>query len=140
VLFGGSGHADEDEDAVGFGGLLSGVLLILLAPIAAILIQMAISRSREYGADETGARIHGHPESLARALEQLELGSSLRPLPVNPAASHLFIVNPVTGMRLASLFSTHPPIAERIRRLREMPDPPRSRLLHTPDAIRLAPN
>ena len=140
MLFGGTGHSQDDEDGNGFGGLLGGLLLIILAPIAAMLIQMAISRSREYGADETGARIHGHPESLARALEQLELGTSLRPLPVNPAASHLFIVNPFRGMSVASLFNTHPPIAERIRRLREMRQPPRSRLAQTPGVIRLAPS
>ena len=81
---------------------------------------VAISRSREYGADATGARIHGKPESLARALEKLELASSLRPLPINPAAAHLFIVSPLKGISLGGLFSTHPPVAERVRRLRQL--------------------
>jgi heat shock protein HtpX len=120
MLFGGAGQSHDEEEGGGLGGLLGSLLLIILAPIAATLIQLAISRSREYGADETGARIHGNPESLARALEKLELASSVRPLPVNPAASHLFIVNPLKGHSFAALFSTHPPIAERVRRLRHM--------------------
>jgi heat shock protein HtpX len=120
MLFGGGGHAHDEEEGGGVGGLLGSLLLIVLAPIAAALIQLAISRSREYGADETGARVHGNPESLARALEKLELASSRHPLPVNPAASHLFIVNPLKGRSVAGLFSTHPPVAERVRRLRQL--------------------
>jgi heat shock protein HtpX len=120
MLFGGLGQAHDEEEGGGLGGLIGGLLLLVLAPIAATLIQLAISRSREYGADEAGARIHGNPESLARALEKLERASSLRPLPVNPAAGHLFIVNPLNGLGLAGLFSTHPPVAERVRRLRRM--------------------
>ena len=85
----------------------------MLAPLAATLIQLAVSRSREYGADATGAAIHGQPESLARALEKLELGSRVRPLEVNPAAAHLFVVNPLTGGGFSNLFSTHPPVSER---------------------------
>src|ERR687885_31521 len=119
MLLGGFGRSNDEEDS-GFGGLIGSLLLVILAPIAATLIQLAITRSREYGADETGARIHGNPESLARALEKLELASSLRPLPVNPAVAHLFIVNPLKGVNFAGLFSTHPPIEERIRRLRAM--------------------
>jgi heat shock protein HtpX len=118
MFLGGFGRSNDDEDR-GFGPLGS-LLLIVLAPVAAMLIQLAISRSREYGADETGAHIHGDPESLARALEKLEQASSLRPLQINPAAAHLFIVNPLKGFGLGALFSTHPPIAERVRRLRQM--------------------
>jgi heat shock protein HtpX len=118
MIFGGfGGRSDDDEGTNPFAALL----MIIVAPIAATLIQLAISRSREFGADETGARIHGNPESLARALEKLEMASSMRPMPVNPAAAHLFIVNPLKGMNFAGLFSTHPPLAERIRRLRQMP-------------------
>src|SRR5919202_4901847 len=119
LILGGFGRSNDEEDS-GFGGLIGSLLMIILAPIAATLIQLAITRSREYGADDMGARIHGNPESLARALEKLELASSLRPLPVNPAAAHLFIVNPLKGISFGGLFNTHPPIAERVRRLRQM--------------------
>jgi heat shock protein HtpX len=115
LIFGGFGGRD-DEDQNPFAALL----MIIVAPIAATLIQLAISRSREYAADETGARIHGNPESLARALEKLQMATSVRPLPVNPAVAHMFIVNPLKGMNFAGLFSTHPPLEERIRRLRAM--------------------
>ena len=117
MIFGGfGGRSDDDEGTNPFVALL----MIIVAPIAATIIQLAISRSREYAADETGARIHGNPESLAHALEKLELASSVRPLPVNPAVAHMFIVNPLKGMNFAGLFSTHPPLEERIRRLRRM--------------------
>jgi heat shock protein HtpX len=119
MIFGGFGRSNDEEDN-GFGGLIGSLLMIVLAPIAATLIQLAITRSREYGADESGARIHGNPESLARALEKLELAASLRPLPINPAAAHLFIVNPLAGISFGGLFSTHPPIGERVRRLRQL--------------------
>jgi heat shock protein HtpX len=115
LIFGGMGGRD-DEDRNPFAALL----MIIIAPIAATLIQLAISRSREYAADEAGARIHGNPESLARALEKLEMASSVRPLPVNPAMAHMFIVNPLKGVSFGGLFSTHPPLAERIKRLRQM--------------------
>jgi heat shock protein HtpX len=115
MIFGGFGGRD-DEDNNPFAALL----MIIVAPIAATLIQLAISRAREYAADETGARLHGNPESLARALEKLEMATSVRPLPVNPAVAHMFIVNPLKGMNFAGLFSTHPPLEERIRRLRSM--------------------
>jgi heat shock protein HtpX len=121
MIFGGLGRSDDDEQAGSAGGLVGSLFLMILAPLAATVIQLAISRSREFGADATGARLHGNPESLARALEKLEMASSLRPLPVNPAAAHLFIVNPLRGVNLGALFSTHPPIAERVRRLRHMP-------------------
>jgi heat shock protein HtpX len=119
MMFGGFGNRSDDEDR-GAGGLIGGLVLMLVAPIAAALIQMAISRSREYGADETGARICGDPDALARALEKLERGSAAIPMNVNPAEAHLFIVNPLSGQTLAGLFSTHPPIPERIARLRAM--------------------
>ena len=119
MILGGFGRSNDEEHS-GFHGLIGSLLMIILAPIAATLIQLAITRSREYGADDMGARIHGNPESLARALEKLELASSLRPLPVNPAAAHLFIVNPLKGIGFGGLFGTHPPIAERVRRLRQM--------------------
>ena len=118
LIFGGYGRSNDDDE--GFGGVAGQLLLIILAPIAASLIHLAISRSREYGADETGARIVGNPEPLARALEKLEAATSVAPLPVNPSVAHLFIVNPLKGFALSGLFSTHPPIAERIRRLRSM--------------------
>jgi heat shock protein HtpX len=119
MILGGFGRSNDEEES-GFGGLVGSLLMIVLAPIAATLIRLAVTRSREYGADETGARIHGNPESLARALEKLELATSLRPLPINPAAAHLFIVNPLKGVSLGGLFSTHPPVADRVRRLRQM--------------------
>jgi heat shock protein HtpX len=119
MILGGVGRSNDEEDS-GFGGLIGSLLMIILAPIAATLIQLAITRSREYDADETGARIHGNPESLAHALEKLEQATSLRPLPINPAAAHLFTVNPLKGVSFGGLFSTHPPIAERVRRLRQM--------------------
>jgi heat shock protein HtpX len=119
MILGGFGRSSDEEDS-GSGGLIGSLLMIILAPIAATLIQLAITRSREYGADDTGARIHGNPESLARALEKLEMATSVAPLPVNPAAAHLFIVNPLRGISFGGLFSTHPPIPERVRRLRQM--------------------
>src|SRR5215831_3867105 len=116
LIFGGFGRSDDDDGVNPFAALL----MILVAPLAAAIIQLAISRSREFGADDTGARIHGNPESLARALEKLEMATSMRPLQVNPSVAHLFIVNPLKGVNFAGLFSTHPPIEERIRRLRAM--------------------
>jgi heat shock protein HtpX len=116
AIFGGFGGGRDNED----NNWLEWLAMIILAPIAATMIQLAISRSREYAADETGARIQGNPETLARALEKLEMASSVRPLPVNPAVAHMFIVNPLKGMNFAGLFSTHPPLEERIRRLRHM--------------------
>jgi len=98
-----------------------GLLLLIFAPIAAMLIQLAISRSREYLADESGAKISGDPLALANALSKLAYGAKLRPLTSgSPTTAHLFIVHPFSGGGLASLFSTHPPIEERIKRLKEM--------------------
>ncbi len=118
AIFGGFGGRNEEE---GGDGILTLIVTAVLAPIAAMLIQLAISRSREYLADETGAQLSHHPESLARALEKLEMASQRIPMEnAQPATAHMFIVNPLTGKSLANLFSTHPPIAERIRRLRTM--------------------
>lgn len=115
VLFGGAGGDDEDE---GGGNMLGALLMIFLAPLAATIIQLAISRSREFGADRTGAETGGDPAALASALEKLEAYAKRIPLPVNPAVSHLFIVKPLTGFSVQGLFSTHPPTAERVARLR----------------------
>ena len=94
--------------------------MIILAPIAAMLIQMAISRSREYEADSTGARICGNPLALASALKKLEVGAQRIPMDANPATAHMFTVNPLRGGGLMSLFSTHPPMEKRIARLENM--------------------
>ena len=102
------------------GGMFGMLLMAILAPIAAMLVQMAISRSREFGADVAGAHISGNPLSLARALQKLELGSQQIPMNANAATAHMFIVNPLTGGGMMSLFSTHPPIPERVHRLEEI--------------------
>jgi heat shock protein HtpX len=116
MIFGG-GRRDDDESR---GGMIGAIAMIILAPIAAALIQMAISRSREYEADATGARICGNPLWLANALRKLHAGSQRVPLNANPATAHMFIVNPLRGDGLLSLFSTHPPMEERIARLESM--------------------
>jgi len=108
---------DEDNSPL---GLVANLALFLLAPIAATLIQLAISRQREYSADATGAQICGNPESLASALLRLEEGVKAMPMQVNQATEPLYIVKPFAGGGIASLFSTHPPIEERVRRLRQM--------------------
>ena len=100
--------------------LIGSLAMVLLAPIAAMLIQMAISRQREYAADATGAQISGNPESLASALLRLEEGSKAIPMDVNSATECLYIVKPLSGEGIAGMFSTHPPIEERVRRLRQM--------------------
>lgn len=109
---------DDDE---GGGGIIGLIIMSIVAPMAAMLIQMAVSRSREYLADATGAGFAGSPQGLARALEKL--GSYKRGLPLNanPATAHMFIVNPLSGRSLQTLFSTHPPIEERVARLRGTP-------------------
>jgi heat shock protein HtpX len=114
-LFGGYGGRDERGRS---GGGLSGLFMIILAPIAASLIQLAISRSREYEADATGARETGNPYALARALQKLDDYSRRIPMQASPTTAHLFIVAPLLGSGgIGNLFSTHPPIKERIRRL-----------------------
>jgi heat shock protein HtpX len=118
AIFGGLGRRD-DEGHNG-GGVFGLLFMAILAPIAATLIQLAISRAREYFADTTGAAIAGSPTGLARALEKLHFASQRVPMGANPATAHLFIVNPLAGGSLLHLFSTHPPIEERIRRLRRM--------------------
>ncbi len=100
--------------------LVANLALVLLAPIAATLIQLAVSRQREYAADATGADICGNPESLASALLRLEEGAKAIPMQVNQATESMYIVKPFKGGGIASLFSTHPPIEERVRRLRQM--------------------
>ncbi len=96
------------------------IAMAILAPIAAMLVQFAVSRSREFQADATGARLVGAPGGLARALGKLEMAAKALPMRADPATAHLFIVNPLSGQSLARLFSTHPPIEERIARLRSM--------------------
>ena len=115
AMFG--GRRDDDDEG---GGMLGMILMAILAPIAAMLVQMAISRSREFGADAAGAHISGSPLSLARALQKLELGSQQIPMSANAATAHKFIVNPLTGGGMMSLFSTHPPIPERVHRLEDI--------------------
>jgi heat shock protein HtpX len=114
ALFGGGGGRDRDRGGGGFSGLL----MIILAPIAAALIQLAISRTREYEADATGAATTGNPYALARALQKLDAYSKRIPMEASPSTAHLFIVAPLLGSGgIASLFSTHPSMKERIRRL-----------------------
>jgi heat shock protein HtpX len=107
----------DDESPLGLIGALA---MVILAPIAATIIQLAISRQREYSADATGAQISGNPESLASALLRLEEGAKATPMQVNQATEALYIVKPFSGGGVAALFSTHPPIEERVKRLRQM--------------------
>jgi heat shock protein HtpX len=116
AIFGG-GRSDDDEG--GGGNILFVLLVSIFASIAAMLIQMAISRSREYMADEGGAHL-SHPLSLAKALGKLEVAAQRIPMEANPSTAHMFIVNPLRGGGVLSLFSTHPPIEERIAKLEEM--------------------
>lgn len=117
----GGGRSRENNRGAGALQLIVLVLVAILAPLAAMLIQLAISRTREYGADDTGARLAGSPYGLADALEKMHRASREHPLPnANPATAHLFIVNPLSAGAIAHLFSTHPPIEERVRRLRRM--------------------
>ncbi len=115
MIFGG-GRRDEDSR----GGLIGALAMIIVAPIAAALIQMAISRSREYEADATGAKACGNPLWLASALRKLHASSQRVPMQATPATAHMFIVNPLRGGGMMSLFSTHPPMEERIARLEAM--------------------
>ncbi|APG28308.1 protease HtpX [Syntrophotalea acetylenivorans] len=116
ALFGGLGGRDDED-----GGPFGLILLMIFGPLAAMLVQMAISRSREYAADRGGAQLCGNPHSLANALRKLEDANRQRPMPrVNEATAHMFIVSPLRGGGLAALFSTHPPMAERVQRLENM--------------------
>jgi heat shock protein HtpX len=114
AIFGFGGRSDDE----GGGNIIVLLAMSILAPLAAALIQMAISRSREYQADATGARFMGSPDGLADALEKLGTYSRRTPMKASPATAHMFIVNPLSGQRLAGLFSTHPPLEDRIARLR----------------------
>jgi len=117
MMFGGFGGRRNNQNT------LLALAAIILMPIAASIVQLTISRTREYEPDKTGAKTTHDPEALADALAKLEQGAAMRPMQVNPAAAHMYIVNPLAGLRganMSNLFSTHPPIEERIRRLREM--------------------
>ena len=116
AFFGFGGRSEDDEG----GGIFGLLLTAILAPIAAMLIQMAISRSREFKADQTGAALAGSPHGLAGALYKLGRASQQIPMQANPQTAHMFIVNPLSGRSLANLFSTHPPLEERIQRLTAM--------------------
>jgi heat shock protein HtpX len=113
AIFGGGSHSDEEG---GLGGI-GLIVMSILAPLGAMVIQMAISRSREYLADATGAAIAGRPDGLASALEKLGAYSRRIPMDANPSTAHMFIVNPLAGGSFRNLFSTHPPIEERVARL-----------------------
>ena len=118
MIFGGGGGRRDREE--GPGGAIAAIAMIILAPIAAMLIQMAISRSREYQADASGAHICGNPLALASALRKLQAGSQRIPMDATPATAHMFIVNPLRGGGMQNLFSTHPPLEDRIARLEKM--------------------
>ena len=114
----GMGRGSDEE---GGGSMLGGLAMAIIAPIAAMLIQMAVSRSREFMADAAGAKICGNPKALARALQKLQQSATAAPMEeATPATSHMFIVNPLTANKLASLFSTHPATEDRIARLMAM--------------------
>lgn len=117
ALFGGYGGRDDEE---GRGNGFAMLFLAILAPFAALIIQMAISRSREYAADKGGALLTSNPLGLASALEKLQQSSTVRHMNANTATAHMFIVNPLSGRSFLAIFSTHPPIEERIKRLRAM--------------------
>ncbi|MBW2037270.1 MAG: zinc metalloprotease HtpX [Deltaproteobacteria bacterium] len=113
ALFGGFGRRDDDDG----GGIVGLLAMSIIAPVAAMLIQMAISRSREYSADAAGASFAGSPYGLASALQKISSASRRIPMRANPATAHMFITNPLSGKSMMNLFSTHPPVEERIRRL-----------------------
>ena len=115
MIFGGGGGRDRR------GGGLAGLFMLIVAPIAASLIQLAVSRSREYQADATGAHYTGNPYALASALQKLDTYSRRVPMQATPSTAHLFIIQPLLGMNFGNLFSTHPPIAKRIERLTGRP-------------------
>jgi len=120
LFFGGFGRSDEEQDSFNPIALIGLIVGIIIIPIAATLIQLAISRSREFMADETGAKIIRNPLALASALEKLEAWSRAYPMDVNPAQAQMYIVNPLSGKSLLKLFYTHPPIEERVARLRAL--------------------
>jgi len=116
AMFGGRASDDEERG----GNPLALILMAVLAPLAAMLVQLAVSRAREFQADATGARVAGRPRGLASALQKLERANEAAPMAANPSTAHLFIVNPLGGGAMTRLFSTHPPLEERIARLRAM--------------------
>jgi heat shock protein HtpX len=118
MIFGGYGRSERNERG---GGGLAGLLMLFVAPIAAGMIQMAVSRSREYQADATGAHYTGNPYALASALQKIDAYSRRVPMQATPSTAHLFIIQPLLGMTFGSLFSTHPPVAKRIERLTGRP-------------------
>lgn len=118
ALFFGGGRSSEEGG--GGGNMITTILMMILAPMAAMLIQMAISRGREYLADATGAEICGRPQALASALDKLANQNARQPMDVNPASAQMYIVNPLKGGTISGLFATHPPMEERIRRLMAM--------------------
>lgn len=118
MMFGGYGGRDREDRG---GGGLAGLLMLIVAPIAATLIQLAVSRSREYQADASGAHYTGNPYALASALQKLDAYSRRLPMQASPSTAHLFIIQPLLGINFGSLFSTHPPIAKRIERLTGRP-------------------
>lgn len=120
AMFFGMGRGDDEEEGGGAAGLVGTLALVLFAPLAATVLQLAISRSREYAADATGASMCGDPHALADALEKLERGVQYVPDNAHPAHASLYIANPLAGGGVLSWFSTHPPMAERVRRLRAM--------------------
>jgi heat shock protein HtpX len=115
AIFG--GRRDDDE---GGSNPIALIAMAIVAPIAAMLVQLAVSRAREYQADATGARLAGRSWGLSKALEKLQMAQQVAPMNANPATAHLFIVNPLSGQAFMNLFSTHPPLEERIARLRAM--------------------
>lgn len=118
MIFGGMGGGDRDRRG---GGGLGALIMLIVAPIAASLIQLAVSRSREYQADATGAHFTGNPYALASALQKLDAYSRRVPMQASPSTAHLFIIQPLLGVSVGNLFSTHPPIAKRIERLTGRP-------------------
>jgi heat shock protein HtpX len=120
MIFGGGRSNDRDNEGSGGGSFMGSLVVMMIAPFAAMLIQMAISRSREYAADAFGARLSGNPRWLANALRKLHLGVQNVPMDASPATAHMFIVSPLTGGGVMSLFSTHPPMEERVARLEAM--------------------
>ena len=119
AMFGGGGGRSDDDDNGGVG-IVGMIAAMILLPIAATIVQLAVSRSREFGADDTGAEVSGDPLALASALRKMEAHSKQIPLRVSPSASHLFIVQPLLPGGFTKLFSTHPPIEERVARLERM--------------------
>jgi len=117
MIFGGFGGSDDEE---GGGNIFTVIIMMIVAPLAAMLIQMAISRSREYLADQTGAKISGRPQNLASALKKIDMWAHQLPMNVNPATAQMYIINPLKGGFIQNLFSTHPPIEERVKRLMEL--------------------